>query len=49
MVPSDTPFHWYNGPHEKQINHPKNPITGHVNVSSIRTDIFLFSETKIDY
>ena len=33
---SDTPCDTLNGPHEQRLNHPKNVIIGHLNISSVR-------------
>ena len=35
-VSSDTPCDTLNGLHEQRLNHPKNVIIGHLNISSIR-------------
>ena len=43
-VSSDTPCDTLNGLHEQRLNHPKNVITGHLNISSIRNKFSGFKD-----
>ena len=51
-VSSDTPCDTLNGLHEQRLNHPKNVVIGHLNISSVRNKFsgvknFVLKETNI--